>query len=140
MSNLLKCCPECGQLSETTYCAAHTKKPQDTRTNHRPDTKKASWTKLSKQARKQQPFCTKCGTTQNLQADHSPRAWARYRQHLPLRLTDITVLCGKCNSQAGSSQPGSQRYSQWQQEDGDIKATRPDNTWGHKVNPPTQEP
>lgn len=47
-----------------------------------------------------------------------------------IRLCDITVLCGRCNTKAGSSKPGSDRFNRWAEEDGDVLAETPDSTLG----------
>lgn len=70
-----------------------------------------SWQKLSARARELQPFCSACGSTEDLQADHTPRAWKRYNEGKPVRLQDIDVLCGPCNIAAGDARPGSVRYA-----------------------------
>lgn len=70
-----------------------------------------AWKRLSERARELQPFCSKCGSTDDLQADHTPRAWARREQGLAVRLQDIDVLCGRCNVKAGAARPGSDRYA-----------------------------
>lgn len=121
----LKACATCGELTTSTYCEDHTRR--DTR-NARRDTGTAAWINLSRRARRLQPFCALCGTTESLAADHSPRAWARTNRRLTIRLCDITVLCTLCNNQAGSSQPGSDRYTNWQHNDGNITSTEPDQT------------
>lgn len=118
-------CLNCGEPTTGPRCPEHT---TDNRRDHRADTKTYRWTQLSQRARRLQPFCLLCGTTKQLQADHSPRAWARMAARLPLRLHDITVLCGPCNSRAGSSKPGSDRYTHWQAADGDLRACDPDTT------------
>lgn len=122
----LRACATCGDLTEHTYCTDHA--PRDQRVKHRTDTSAATWKNLSIKARRLQPFCLLCGRTANLQADHSPRAWARREAGLPIRLADVTVLCGPCNSGAGSSKPDSQRFTDWQQMDGDLHALTPDCT------------
>lgn len=61
------------------------------------------WRKLSEQARKLQPFCSDCGTTEDLTADHSIRAWTRRAAGKPIRLQDIDVLCRKCNTKRGAA-------------------------------------
>lgn len=131
MSDLLKPCVTCGEVSEKSRCEEH--RPKDTRVDRRRDTGSATWINLSKRARKIQPFCQLCGATEDLQADHSPRAWAREAARKALRLCDVTVLCGGCNSNAGSSMPDSERYKTWAAIDGDINATTTDTTltpWG----------
>ena len=61
------------------------------------------WRKLSEHARKLQPFCVDCGTTYDLQADHTPEAWARHEEGKPVRLQDIDVVCGDCNRKRGAA-------------------------------------
>jgi hypothetical protein len=132
----LQPCLVCGEPSQGSRCPEHT--ARDQRTNHRRDTKKAAWIKLSERARKLQPFCSICGSRTNLQADHSPRAWARQLLRKPVRIWDITVLCGRCNSRAGSSKPGSKRYEEWAAADGDVLAKTPDETLRHLGATPLQ--
>jgi excisionase family DNA binding protein len=53
----------------------------------------ASWQRLSRLARQRQPWCTFCGSTQDLVADHiNPATRGR-----PLTLADVQVLCRRCN-------------------------------------------
>lgn len=67
----------------------------------------ARWTRLSRRARRLQPFCTDCGADTDLQADHSPQAWRRRDDGLPIRLIDIDVVCGPCNRARGPARrPG----------------------------------
>ena len=63
------------------------------------------WRRLSKLARRLQPFCSDCGATTDLQADHSPEAWLRHEKGLPVRLQDIDVVCGPCNRARGPARP-----------------------------------
>lgn len=128
---LLKPCLECGELSDQPRCEVH----RVVRTGHRTDTSRTAWIYLSQRARRQQPFCSLCGGTRHLQADHSPRAWARLAARLPLRLCDVSVLCARCNNLAGSSKPGSVRHQQWLDTDGDLTGTGPDTglTRGERV-------
>lgn len=68
-----------------------------------------NWTKLSARARQLQPFCTHCGSTEDLQTDHTPEAWRRRAAGLVIRLADVQVLCGPCNRAAGAARPGAAR-------------------------------
>lgn len=63
----------------------------------------AAWTRLSARARKLQPFCTDCGTVDDLTCDHSPEAWRRRERGLPIRLADVAVVCRRCNSARGAA-------------------------------------
>jgi len=62
-----------------------------------------SWDKLSKLARKMQPFCVDCGSSEHLQADHSPKTWERKEKGLPLRPIDVDVVCRSCNIKRGAA-------------------------------------
>ncbi|STZ41714.1 Uncharacterised protein [Mycolicibacterium gilvum] len=88
----LKPCIDCGVPSASTRCSAH--RGYD-----------AAWTRLSQRARKLQRFCSDCGATENLQADHSPEAWARRAAGKRIRLKDIDVVCGPCNTTRGQARP-----------------------------------
>ncbi|GAA1663691.1 hypothetical protein GCM10010977_02490 [Citricoccus zhacaiensis] len=70
----------------------------------------ARWDALSRRARRIQDWCTDCGRPDMLQADHLPSAWHRHERGLPLRLQDVDVVCAACNTDRGSSRPGSERY------------------------------
>lgn len=86
---MLKPCLVCGELASGTRCAAHClPHPPKTKSNkalgydHR-------WRRLSERARRVQPFCSDCGTPDDLTTDHSPEAWQR---RLPIRLQDVYVV------------------------------------------------
>src|SRR5262245_65120704 len=67
------------------------------------------WDKLSRRARRLQPWCTDCGATERLQADHLPSAWERQAAGKPIRLADVEVVCNVCNVRCGSSRPAAPR-------------------------------
>ena len=110
---LAKPCTDCGELTHHgTRCQTCTQAKQRRRTRETTTTPKTTahqrgytsrWTRLSAQARKLQPFCTDCGATTDLQADHSPEAWKRHNQGLEIRLQDIDVVCGDCNRRRGAA-------------------------------------
>ena len=62
-----------------------------------------AWDRLSRRARRAQPFCSECGATENLTTHHTDEAWRRHDRGLPVRLQDVAVLCGPCNTRAGST-------------------------------------
>lgn len=106
----MKPCLQCGEPSLDTRCPEHsTEHSTARRDSARARGYDSTWDRLSKRARKLQPFCARCGTPENLTADHKPTAWLRKAQNKPLRLSDVVVLCGPCNTRAGSSRPGSER-------------------------------
>jgi 5-methylcytosine-specific restriction protein A len=96
----LRPCLVCGQPSTSPRCAEHTLDTKPTAHTRGYD---AAWTRLSKRARRLQPFCVDCGSTEDLQADHTPEAWARKSVGKTLRLADIAVVCGACNRARGAA-------------------------------------
>lgn len=81
----------------------------------------SEWERLSRKARKLQPFCSDCGATENLQADHSPEAWARRAAGKPIRLKDVDVVCGPCNTDRGQARPNPQGPQQYSRTEGGEK-------------------
>lgn len=61
------------------------------------------WKRLSLRARRLQPFCSDCGSADDLTADHSVEAWKRHEAGKPIRLQDIDVVCRRCNSDRGAA-------------------------------------
>lgn len=115
MARLSSPCLTCGELSRGSRC-------EDCTTIHNRITARAyetvsarnkgydkAWDRLSSRARALQQFCLECGSTEDLQADHTPEAWRRKERGLAIRLKDIQVLCGPCNRRAGEARPGSPR-------------------------------
>ena len=101
-SRTVKPCLDCGEPSHTTRCEQH-RLPEPPKPSAASRGYNNAWTRLSKRARRLQPFCTSCGATEDLQADHSPEAWARKAAGLPIRLQDIDVVCGTCNRSRGAA-------------------------------------
>lgn len=100
----LKPCLTCGLPSAGPRCDEHTvTHTGGPRTSARTRGYNASWDRLSKRARRMQPFCTDCGATTDLQLDHSPQAWERHDAGLPIRPgIDAEVCCGPCNRARGA--------------------------------------
>lgn len=101
-----KPCLTCGEVSEGSYCDEHAPKPWQ----HREGSARArgydrAWDKLSQRARKLQPFCSLCFSTEDLTTDHLPSAWRRKAEGKAIRLKDVRVLCNDCNVDAGTSRP-----------------------------------
>lgn len=104
-------CTRCGEPTRQTQCneCQPVSDRQRVRTDQQVKTSPAArgydsrWRRLSERARKIQPFCTDCGSTTDLQADHSPEAWERYKRGLPLRVIDVEVTCGRCNRARGAA-------------------------------------
>lgn len=100
---MLTACAECGELSDKAMCPEH--RPKDNRGKNRRDAGyTAAWDRLSKRARREQPFCSVPGCpSKDLTTDHSPEAWARQSRGLPIRLEDVEVLCRSHNSSKGAA-------------------------------------
>lgn len=103
-------CAGCGEPGPETYC-------RDCRPPEAPKARSSTergydtqHQKLSRRARKLQPWCTGCGATEDLQLDHSPETWQRRAEGKPLRLTDYRgVYCGDCNRKNGAAKPAATR-------------------------------
>lgn len=101
---VLQPCLECGELSDRNRCETH----RPAHAPKRPGRDRGydwNWQKLSRRARRIQPWCSLCGTTKDLTGDHSEEAWQRKQDGLPIRLEDIDVLCRPCNSTKGRARP-----------------------------------
>ena len=69
------------------------------------------WKRLSKEARKLQPWCSAClqnkadieARGDRLETDHSREAYEAEQAHRPVSLQMVTVLCGQCNRAAGAA-------------------------------------
>lgn len=95
----LRPCLVCGEPAEGPRCGVHaTRKPPPAARGY-----DAAWARLSKRARRLQPFCLDCGATEDLQADHTPEAWHRKAEGKAIRLADVDVVCGPCNRRRGAA-------------------------------------
>lgn len=112
LRKLKSICPGCGevvdrQLESGTWC--ETCKPKDDgmkdirRGNRHQRGYDNTWQRLSKRARKLQPFCEDCGSTDDLTGDHTEEAWRRREAGKVIRLQDIAVVCRRCNSERGAA-------------------------------------
>lgn len=97
----LRPCLDCGHPCDGPRCDEH--KPPDRKPSSRTRGYDTAWTRLSKRARRLQPWCSSCGATEHLEADHLPSAWERHAAGLPVRLADVQVLCSRCNKLAGAA-------------------------------------
>lgn len=110
MSGLPRPCRECGDLVVGFDTCAECRpkrigkpKPSATRRGYG-----YRWEQLSKRAREVQPFCSDCGSTENLSVDHSPEAWERVENGKTLTLRDfknglLTVVCARCQKRRGNA-------------------------------------
>ncbi|UCZ90473.1 hypothetical protein [Gordonia sp. WA4-43] len=107
-------CIECGEPADATRCDDCAPAHRSVTRTDLPTTSARSrgygtaWDKLSRQARRMQPWCSDCGTRDDLTADHSEEAWRRHDAGKPIRLQDIDVLCRRCNARKGRARPGGQ--------------------------------
>src|SRR5690625_1082517 len=84
MARLQSVCPECGSVfsrqDSSAYCT-DCKPRRDyftrTKTTHERGYNER-WNRLSRKARELQPFCSDCGTMDDLTADHTELAWQRF--------------------------------------------------------------
>ena len=96
----LRTCLDCGEPCDGPRCNEHTVDTKPSATERGYDHK---WTLLSIRARRHQPFCTDCGSVEDLQCDHLPSAWERKAAGLPVRIQDVDVVCGPCNRDRGAA-------------------------------------
>lgn len=99
----LRPCLVCGEPTNGPRCLEHTIDTQPSAAARGYDWQ---WQKLSKQARRLQPFCIDCGATTELQCDHSPEAWAAKAAGKPIKLSMVDVVCGPCNVKRGAARGG----------------------------------
>jgi len=101
----LKPCVVCGEPSAKSRCPSH--RPKDRKPSRQQRGYDAAWQELSRRARRLQPWCTDCGSTEDLQLDHLPSAWERKAAGKTIRLgTDTEVVCGSCNRGRGKARGG----------------------------------
>lgn len=98
----LRPCITCGEPSEHARCDEHALTPPKSPRDFGYD---AAWDKLSVRARRMQPFCSRCGTPEDLTCDHTEEAWRRKARGQVIRLADVDVLCRSCNGSKGSARP-----------------------------------
>ena len=90
----LKLCVVCGEPCEGSRCRDHL--PEQP--NALPFRKKgydSAWDRLSRRARRIQPWCSTCGTKDDLTGDHL--RWPAKT------LADVDVLCRSCNARKGTA-------------------------------------
>ncbi len=131
-------CVQCGELTAASPCIECRAEVERARHEHHDRGTFAErgydsvWTKLSKRARRLQPWCTDCRSQERLQLDHLPSAWDRKTRRKPIRLAvDAEVVCNDCNAARGSSRPGTPRYAAWQTRGRDPERDRDSRRrWG----------
>lgn len=87
-------CLDCGTPTEGTRCPEHTQaKTHDLSATARGYD--ARWQRLSTRARRLQPWCLDCGTTDDLTGDHL--------QWPATKLEHVAVVCRACNTRRGAA-------------------------------------
>ena len=107
---MMSVCPSCGDVferdsSNASECLDCRPSPERVGTSRHElqQSYDHAWRKLSRRARRIQPFCSDCNTTDDLTCDHLPEAWRRHERGLPIRLQDVDVVCRSCNSARGAA-------------------------------------
>lgn len=102
---MMRPCLKCGVPTPSSYCEDHDPGAWRDR-RHQSATDRgydAAWSRLSRRARRMQGFCSDCGSSDDLQLDHTPRTWARKAEGKVIRLKDTGgVVCGPCNRRRGA--------------------------------------
>lgn len=94
-------CPRCRRPATTSPCLDCKRRLNRSRGSAASRGYDAAWQALSRRAIRAQPWCTTCGATTDLTADHKvPLAAGGKRTGLTL--TDVEVLCRPCNSRKGA--------------------------------------
>lgn len=99
----LRPCLDCGEPSPASRCDEH--RPPDHNLSPTQRGYDSVWQRLSRRARRVQPWCTDCGTRDDLTCDHSPSAWERKAAGKVIRLVDVDVCCRPCNARRGRARP-----------------------------------
>lgn len=80
----------CHQRTERSRCAACQRALDRAKNNNAGYRRTYAWQKLSKATRAATPYCTRCGSTVDLTADHvTPRSLSG----------GVVTLCRRCNSE-----------------------------------------
>ncbi|NKY35436.1 HNH endonuclease [Nocardia speluncae] len=110
MSDLFKPCLVCGELSKESRCSEH----RIVKTSNRVvKTDSTRWKKLSAKLRKLQPWCTECGATNDLCADHIIPV--SERPELVYATENIQILCRRCNGRKSGSPPSEAQRAEVEQ-------------------------
>lgn len=108
--SLLKACADCGDLTTRARCTS-CRPPDHEGKSSTQRGYDSAWQRLSRRARRAQPFCTDCGTTKDLSVDHTPQAWERHEAGLEIRLEDVAVVCVTHNNRRGAARGPNTRGS-----------------------------
>ena len=119
----LKPCLRCGEPSPRSHCDDHRPRhPAKSPRDHGYDSK---WDRLSKRARRMQPWCSACGAVSDLTTDHRPEAWEAKAAGRPITLTMVDVLCRSCNTRRGAARGNALTWGDAPQEAAEALAAKP---------------
>lgn len=97
----LRPCLRCGEPTPRTHCDEHRPKPSPK--SPRDFGYDAAWDRLSRRARRLQPWCSACGAVDDLTADHRPAAWEAKAAGRAITIAMVDVLCRSCNTRRGAA-------------------------------------
>lgn len=114
--------PECGEIilsgsrcedCQRAYNRAHDTNDKPSKRNRadRFGPRNTAWKRLAAKAKRLQPFCSDCHDSKaqieargdRLETDHLFTAYLKEQQHRSLTLSDVDVVCGKCNRARGAA-------------------------------------
>lgn len=98
-------CIECGEPTTGPRCTEHQLSSPPKALSPTELGYDSTWRRLSERARRLQPWCSDCHTTEDLTTDHSERAWRRRAEGKVIRLRDVDVVCRSCNAKRGRARP-----------------------------------
>lgn len=101
--SLLKACADCGDLTTRARCTAC--RPPDHELSASRRGYDSAWVRLSRRARRLQPWCIDCGTSSDLTVDHSVEAWLAHKAGREITLDMVEVVCRACNTRRGRARP-----------------------------------
>jgi 5-methylcytosine-specific restriction endonuclease McrA len=144
----LRPCLDCGGPCTGTRCPDC--RPPDTKASARDRGYRTAWDKLSRRARKLQPWCTSCGAVDDLTLDHIIPI--SVEPELALAVENGQVLCRPCNGRRGNTythadaaavltrlRDAYRRHPTRKGRERIIAAQRAAQGWGDTVGRPTQD-
>jgi len=94
----LKPCLDCGRLTSRSRCTIHQRGKQQAKDAKRPTRRTHTEQQRRRQQVAAQPWCTVCGSTEDLTAEHVVPVAAGGSEDGPL-----VTLCRRCNSSRGAT-------------------------------------
>ena len=99
-------CLDCGTAAKGTRCPTHQAKVQHAKDARRPTRRSHHETQRRRQQVQAQPWCSDCGTTTNLTAEHVVPVAQAVARGVPVEEAEagpLTTLCVPCNSKRGAT-------------------------------------